>query len=465
MPVIDIPLSTQDFSNRAKNPQNQLLTNMYSVPNAIGQDSPYTLRQRYSIDEVADVGQTISGLGIFNNIIYAVGTAKIKKYDLNGTFLGDAAAFVPSGAERYELLDNFSGQIGLLANNGTYAVLDSGVIYSPAFPSGTSKTFTDMNTYWVFNKEGTNQFFWCNSGDGRNFNSLNFDSAYEKSDNVVRVFSANNILYVFGKYTIEFFTSPLDGTVAFEKVQGTSNTTIGCGAKYSVVSLFDEVFFLGSDGVVYKIKGYNHEEISSSYISEVISRFSNFSDAVGYVFNEGNQYFYMLKFIGENLTFLYNIKTGEWHRRTSGALSYWEFDFVQQIDNRVYGAVGTKIYKLSRLAVDDEGENIARIFTTSFIHNNDLNIIHYALVLDISTGTVGSGDTEPTISMIYSDDDGRTYSTPRTIGIGSNAQYNKQIEFRGLGVSKKRFYRFSVSGKCEISVHSCKLRMEMASDR
>jgi hypothetical protein len=49
MPKVNLPLSREISVNTAKNPTGQLLRNMYSVPNSIGDDSEYTLRQRYGM--------------------------------------------------------------------------------------------------------------------------------------------------------------------------------------------------------------------------------------------------------------------------------------------------------------------------------------------------------------------------------------------------------------------------------
>jgi len=471
MGKINIPLSRQVFVNSAKTPNGQLLQNMYSVPNATGETSDYTLRQRYGSKLFVDTGELIRGFAVIKDVFYAVGTTNIRTYNSSGTLLS-SVAFTTSTAQYFRILDNASGQVAFLDTlNGTYRVLEGGTLYSPSFPSGfTSNAFVYMSGYFIFNKIATQDFFISKLLDGRTFNALDFSNAVEKSDNVIGLASTSSHLYIFGTDSVEIFQNTDNVDFPFQKVNGASNTSVGAFNFTSIVSELGSVFFLSRDSCVYEINGYDVKKISTVNIdTEIRNIIDSQINVRSYVFVENGMYFYALTIqLNDNVsgsTFCYNLMTKEWHKRKTAGFEFWRMVQPLTFNNKSYGFIGTAIYELTNTEFKDvvfsNNVNLERIFTTEFIEADSKRVIHHAIQVIITTGTTDTGLGTPTISMSYSDDGGFTYSTARTKSLGDNLQYGRKVEFRNLGISRKRIYKFEITANVEISVSNCKARLEV----
>jgi hypothetical protein len=80
-------------------------------------------------------------------------------------------------------------------------------------------------------------------------------------------------------------------------------------------------------------------------------------------------------------------------------------------------------------------------------------LIHNALELDVATGTglnVASTDRtyDPQVMLSWSDDGGHTWSNERTLPVGKQGEWNKQVRFTRLGMARTmrgRRYRIAHS--------------------
>lgn len=484
MPKMNLPLSRQVFVNSASNPNGQLLQNMYSVPNVVGETSEYTLRQRYGSKLFFDTGQIIRGFAVIKDLFYVVGDSTIKVYNSIGV-LTASYAFVTSPGQYYKILDNAVGQIAFLDSvSGTYRVLESGTLYSPSFPSGwTSNTFVYMGGYFIFNRTGTQEFFISSLLDGRTFNALDFSTAVEKSDNIVGLATTSGHLYIFGTDSIEIFQNTGNSDFPFEKINGTSNTTVGAFNSTSIISELGSVFFLSRDSGIYQINGYSVDKISTITIDTKIKSILNNATTVrSYVFIEYGMYFYAITIVsntGSGFTFCYNLNTKEWHTRKTAGYDYWNIENPLTFNNNSYGVVSSGIYELTNTEFKDvfvgNDLSIERVFTSEFIDADGKRIIHHSIQPMITTNLNGNafdsgfdssfnGTLTQYISMCYSDDGGFSYSTPRILMFGGNITKGRKIEFRNLGLSRKRIYKFEVDDDIDVSVSSCKIRIEVENE-
>lgn len=484
MPKMNLPLSRQVFVNNASNPNGQLLQNMYSVPNMAGEASEYTLRQRYGSKSFFDTGQIIRGFAVIRDTFYVVGSSTIQVYDSSGVLTASYAHTTSSG-QYYRILDNASGQIAFLDSvSGTYRVLDGGTLYSPSFPSSwTSNAFVYMGGYFIFNRIGTQEFFISNLLDGRTFNALDFSNAVEKSDNIVGLATTSGHLYIFGTDSIEIFQNTGNSDFPFEKVNGTSNTSVGAFSFLSIVSDLGSVFFLSRDSGIYQINGYSVDKISTINIDKKLK--AVLADAItvrSYIFIECGMYFYALTIVTtatEGVTFCYCLNTKEWHKRKTAGFDYWRMVQPLTFNNNSYGAIASGIYELTNTEFKDVvtgvDAELERVFTTEFIEADGKRVIHHSIqpviianvlggAFDIGFDSAFNSVTSPSIEMSYSDDGGFTYSTPRVKSLGGNLKRGRKIEFRNLGMSRKRIYKFQVNYNVDISVSSCKIRIEVESD-
>ena len=462
MQTINVPLSIQFGLGEAGLNNSQLLLNMYPVQNVPGENESYSIRQRWGINEIADTGEEVRGLYIFGNTLFVLGETALRTYGLDGTPVSSFANVTASG-ERYEAQDDGTN-IAWLSNTGTYKVFDGAVFSSPAFPVGFSSTnFTYKDGYFIFARLATTQFFISSLLDPTTFNALDFGSAAEDSDTIERVFAANDQLWLLGQRSVEVFQNTGNSDFPFEQIQGSSNTTIGCAAEYSVVKAYNSIIFLGSDANIYQSNGYQLVPISTPPIYERISELFNISDARGYIHPERGDWYYTITFPSGDITFSCNLRTKQWHRRNTINNNIWLADYIRHAnDQRTFVAIGNVVYQLEPVAYDDDGTEIERIWTTAVIEENDKNILHHEIQPQITTGTVPlSENQDPQVEISYTDDGGFTYSTARSVSLQANAVYGRKVAARGLGNSKRRHYRFRVTDNLEISCIGCRARLEV----
>jgi hypothetical protein len=85
---------------------------------------------------------------------------------------------------------------------------------------------------------------------------------------------------------------------------------------------------------------------------------------------------------------------------------------------------------------DEDGTEIRRIIDMGFIADgvNSFTIDRVELVLDTGLGGTATGtDTDPIVSLSWSNDGGRTFSTPLQASAGLLGNYQQKVVWRRLG--------------------------------
>jgi hypothetical protein len=92
---------------------------------------------------------------------------------------------------------------------------------------------------------------------------------------------------------------------------------------------------------------------------------------------------------------------------------------------------------------DDDGDALTDDDGTTVL--TDLGTVYDPAALD------------PMLMMDYSDDGGRNFGVQRMRSIGRTGQRNKQVAFTGLGSSRNRTYRLSMSAAVQRSISAARL--------
>ncbi len=91
-------------------------------------------------------------------------------------------------------------------------------------------------------------------------------------------------------------------------------------------------------------------------------------------------------------------------------------------------------------------------------------MLNRRFIVDLETG-VGLQDgqgSDPRAMMQYSDDGGHTWSSERIQPFGKIGQYNTRLQWVGLGSSRERVYRFSISDPVTVVLIGAALEIEEA---
>jgi hypothetical protein len=103
----------------------------------------------------------------------------------------------------------------------------------------------------------------------------------------------------------------------------------------------------------------------------------------------------------------------------------------------------------------DDGWPIRRMRQAPHIANENKRISHHSLGLDMELN-----GALPAVSLEWSDDDGATFTAPRTITPSRPASGQKsRLEWRRLGAARDRIYRVTTSSDAKIAIADAHLEL------
>lgn len=309
----------------------------------------------------------------------------------------DALGLIP-GVGRVSMTHNqFKTGYQLLVENGqggggyVYSTSDSTFtkITDEGYPGSISSDYLDQ---YMLGVEPQGRFwFHSNLADATDYNTLDRYEAEAAPDRIVGLASNASEVVVFGQRTTEFYFNSGAATGTFQNRR--SSITRGCASRHTIQKLDNSVFWLGDDGIVYRLDGYSARRISTQALEKAIAGL-NWSEAVSYVWEDRGYKVYYLTF-PDGQTFGNDVVTGLWTRRQSFGLDRWRLSHVVRCNGQWYGGD----FQSGRLWLVDwdyylEGQAaMVRRHVTGVLHDNQSQMIIPNAELIIGTGT------EPTVPL------------------------------------------------------------------
>ena len=387
-------------------------------------------------------------------------------------------AFVVSGSQLYELLAGGTGTAlgSLLTSSGDITMAENGVqlaicdgvdlyiltyatntfqrVVNPNLPSAASVTFLDG--YFVVNRSFTSGIFQISAPfDGLNWAALDFASAESSPDSLLRVAVVFGQLFLFGDISIEPWNNTGAATFPFQRVNSSSQISVGVAAPSTILELDNTVFWVGKDkngtGVVYRADGYSPKRISTEAVELRLQAAPSISTLKAMAYQEAGHTFYIITGGGMETAQVYDVSTNLWvewsYFNSSG-------NYELPLTNDLFYAFGKtlaldrasgKVYEQSSKYYSDDGEEIAcdRIFTHIFDNGNPFLIKN--LILNFETG-VGNTTVENPKAMLYlSNDGGRTFYTYYEAFMGKAGEFLSRVVFWRLGRHRQCTFRVRVT--------------------
>lgn len=449
----------------------------------------------------------IRGLYNYNGRMYTVvgdSLYQINKFGTYSLWLGHLED--TTGAVQFA--DNGVSSVGTIGGNQLF-LLSNGIGYIFNRESGVFSRITDATFAGIQNPksvtyqdgyfivaEDSMRFYVSNLYDGTTWNGLAFAGVQATPDNIQRVISLNQQLYIIKNWSTEIFYDagvPTTQGCPFARVSG-GVVPYGTVAPNSVAYGLDTIFFLANQGHgstselvgVAMLAGYSPQIISPPSITYFISSLGTISDAEGYFYSDEGHFFYMLTFPSADVTLCFDLATKMWHERSSGTL-------VDAAQHRHLGKFYTncynkhfvshyaepKVLEMSSLYYDDNGVPINSIRTSSILFDaseNSSEIIN-KIVIDMETGVgdlqyttdsdfawladgtytadgsgfaggfymIPSTSTSPTCRLSWSDDSGHTWSNEYSGSVGKIGEYKKRLLWTRLGRARNRVFKLRMS--------------------
>ena len=381
--------------------------------------------------------------------------------------------------------------ITMLVSNNTLSNESS----DPVLTGVSATHVAYLDGYFIINRVGTNRILvspvdWDGSSA---WDSLAVETDDQTPGAVEGLVVCGSDLWTFRKGGYSIYYNAGSTPFPFARNQSVSNS-IGLQAPYSLVTVNNRVFWLGSgkdgNGKVFMSEGFNAVRISNPELETQISGYKNTYDTLGMGWQEYGHTFYSLTFKTENITWVYDATTGLWHQRSSklsaaiipnlvpntvrgyfpplanGTYGRWNVDGVVEFNGELYvkNAENGNVNKLKPTVYTDDSLPIIWRRTAPFLSAAGKRMFFNYLQVDMDTGTgllpASAQGYDPIIFLRYSDDGGNTWCMPKQGNIGKIGTYNTRVKWNRLGSSKNRLFEISGADPVSTTIYQAFLDME-----
>jgi hypothetical protein len=402
-------------------------------------------------------GSIINGMHIMNETLYIVSGSVLYRVDTDKTktLIGS----IGSQTTRVFMQDNGT-QLAILKSDGSLWVSDGvtvNEISSDTTDYEPSSSFTYQDGFGIFARADTQQIFLSGLFDFTSYDALDFTTASEASDNIVRVFAFRGSIWVFGSRSIQLYSNTGDTDFPFQLIVGASDSTIGCGARYSVAQIASSLFWLGSDRRVYTATGYTPNRISDYGIEKTIQDMTKVDDAYGFTYTYDGHSFYGITFPTEGKTFILNLNTMLWNNAETFELGKWRVNNAISYAGEVLcgDSESGNIYYLDANVYTDNSDTIQRwIYTqNAYAEGNRFVVDMLELGIDAGIGLTNGQGSNPQVMMQSSDDGQKTWSPEQWVTMGRVGEYYGRAVWRRQGITRQRSYRFLISDPVAVKIN------------
>lgn len=460
---MQVPLAGPSAKNRAQFKSKQRTLNFYLEATSEG----YILQSFPGAKAFSPGNGPCRGAFVHRNMLYQVSGTNLYSISTAGARTSLGAI---TGAERC-IFDGFGTSLVVVSNGTVYQWNGSALSQISDGDLESPNSCAQLNNQMLY--DGTaGRFCSSDAGDATSINSLNYATAESKADDTVRVFSYDQLAYIFGEETIEAWWNSGIGNPPFDRIEG-GIIPVGLAALHSVASNDSGFYWLGDDKNVYFGKGSAYQRISTTPIANEIESLSVVSDAQGHCFTFQGMNFYEITFPNESRTFCYNesigIENGWFELSSDGdtgrylASAHVFFNGKNYVTDYRNG----NIYELDLSKFDEFGDEIIRIRDGINLHSGlagkpgkYVTLNRFELMME--TGVGGTDNANPIVMLSWSDDGGRTWSTEQWGTAGKSADFVWKVEWFGLGSFLNRIMRIRVSDKVFWSIFSAAADFELS---
>lgn len=411
---------------------------------------------------------------------------------IRGMYATADRAFVVAYNVLYELFSDgtvidmghlltFSGNVSM-ADNGLQLIIVDGTAaggwvfkfsdnsYIQINTSGTGAGFLGAVTvcfiggYFLCNAPNTGIYFWSALYDGTTWDATDFANAEGSPDNLVAVVTTHRQVWLIGGNTVEVINNTGGGgtggaaTDPFDIMQGVF-IQYGTNAPFSVQQTANTIYWIGSDqsgaNVVWMADGYQPKKISTSAIEYYLSKYDA-TTATSYSYQEDGHWFIEWSIQNMPTSIVYDAGLDAWHERSrwNSSSGLYErdranFHIYAFGKHLVSDFENGNIYEQSLSYNMDDSFLMRRTRTLPYFAD-DLEFLYFSeFQIDMQTGVGLATDsnianTDPQITLRWSDDGGHTWSTEISVPIGKIGEYTTRAIWRRLGRSRARVFECSV---------------------
>ena len=424
--------------------------NLYAEVNNAEDKTPIAFYPTPGLTLFADFGgQPVRGWRVVANRWFAVcgsnfyEVSSLGALTLRGT-LSTSTGFVDLSDNGLQIIvvDGIAGYSFTLGTNTFATILD------PQFPVGNTVIFD--SGFAIANKAGTGEFYLSASYDVTSWDPLDFATAESSPDPLVRVYTDQGQLILFGESTTEFWGDTGATDFPYAPI-GSATVEWGLVARWSVAKFNRSIVALMTNKLgqqqVVTLSGYTPVPISNPDLEYEIAQYSTVSDAVAFSYNLAGHPMYEINFPTAGKSWLYDGLTGLWSELESDGGRHWAqlgiiYDGTQYVSDYRNG----NVYELTAQTYTDNGTEVARELVSRHVFQEGYQAISSVWVeMQPGVGNATSPGNTPVCMLQISRDGGFTYGPERWASMGALGQYRTRARWLRCGRARDFVFKFRVT--------------------
>lgn len=347
-----------------------------------------------------------------------------------------------------------------------------------------------IDTFMLFNRPGTNQFYSTVSNTVTPFDPLYIAGKSGFPDPLVGLVVSRREIWLIGQVTTEIWFDSGASDFPFQIMPGPF-IQHGCIAPYSIVKQNESIYFISQDQngsyIMVRGTGYQVERVSTHAIEAEWATYPTVTDAVALTYQQGGHSFVQVNFPAADKTWCFDEITGLWHEKA------WIDDNGVEHRHRLQCAayayetnVGLdwatgEIYKIDPQNYTDDGQPIKRLRSFPHLVNDGKRAFYTRFAADMQVGFstnttsfsnqdfpldidssgqelqldgVGAdlvmdeppiGNPPPQVFLRWSDTQGKTWGNSLAQSLGATGEYLTQAQWQRLGMARSRVFELSWS--------------------
>jgi hypothetical protein len=341
-----------------------------------------------------------------------------------------------------------SNRVIFSAVSDTVGVVNSGTVYSYNASSGvfqqendvnfeTPNSIASINSQAIYDGDD-GRFVVSNAGTLAQINGLNYASLESVAQDLIRVYSKNQIAWMMGQVRLEPWWNSGSGNPPFDRVES-GIIEVGIGAIHSVAENQNAWYFFGSDDQDYIVQGYNAVVISNEAMAREFRKYRVKSDAIGFCLTVDKKQFRFLIFPTEGKTWVYP-EGEEWFElQSNGGRWYGNSGVYAYGKNLIFDYRNGNIYELDDETYEDNSDTVTRTRVSAPIHGGlfqapgkRITINRLEFLMDNGNGIPTGQGSDPELMFFISEDGGEVFGTEMRVKLG-NSDKQQKIELFNLG--------------------------------
>lgn len=284
---------------------------------------------------------------------------------------------------------------GLCWQEGTTQVFQMNA--SNGYVGSAFVTFQDG--FFLFSQPGTISAYYA--PDPLNISDLDLINVNLSGDQVQRVISDHDIVWIFGKKTLSVWqnTGGSSSSNVFQQIPGAAAEG-GCSAPGSLAKVAGQLIWATNDdrgfGQVCVALGYRGVRISNHAVETWLQSLGDISGATAWTYQDGGHSFYVLNVPGATTSWAYDTVTQLWCERGFWANGQWSRDLIGCHANVSLSGLGPihlcgdyqsgNLYALDDSNYTFNGTPIRRVRTAPHMSGSLKRVFYSRMQVDLEAG-------------------------------------------------------------------------------